>query len=326
MPDIYPWLRGIGFRFDPERVHHLALRGHRTLGRIRRVSPPGTPVEVMGIRFPNVVGLAAGYDKDAVAWRGLAALGFGHLEIGTVTPRPQPGNPKPRIFRFVDHQAMVNRMGFPSQGADAVARRLRKARGSGVVIGVSIGPNKESAAEGNAAADYEVLVERFAPLADYLAVNVSSPNTKGLRSLEVAGALAPVLGRVSATRDRAERRAPVAVKLSPDIAAEHLDGVIGAIEEAGLDGIVVTNTTTRRPDGVGEEETGGLSGAPLRDIALDVLQRVRALTDLPLIASGGIMTPDDARRRLDAGAALVQLYTGFVYRGPALVREVAALE
>lgn len=324
MPDIYPWLRGIGFRFDPERVHHVALQGHRTLGRVRRIRPPGTPVEVMGVEFPNVVGLAAGYDKDAIAWRGLAALGFGHLEIGTVTPQPQPGNPKPRIFRFVDDEAMVNRMGFPSQGADAVARRLRNARGCGSVIGVSIGPNGFSDGD-QAAADYETLVERFAPLVDYLAVNVSSPNTKGLRSLEMAEALAPVLGRIAAVRDTTARRVPVAVKLSPDIDESLLDGVVGVIDAVGLDGIVVTNTTTRRPGGVGGDETGGLSGGPLRDIALGVLEKVRALTDLPIIASGGITTTDDARRRLDAGAALVQLYTGFVYRGPRLVREIAHL-
>jgi dihydroorotate dehydrogenase len=279
----------------------------------------------MGIEFPNVVGLAAGYDKDAVAWKGLAALGFGHLEIGTVTPQPQPGIPKPRIFRFPSDEAMVNRMGFPSQGADAVARRLRRARGRGVVIGVSIGPNGFSDRD-QAGADYESLVTRFAPLADYLAVNVSSPNTEGLRSLEVAAALAPVLARVATARDAAGRRVPVAVKLSPDIDPTHLDGVVGAIEAAGLDGIIVTNTTTRRPGGVGEDETGGLSGGPLRDLALGVLERVRSLTDLPLIASGGIMTPDDARHRLEAGAALVQLYTGFVYRGPRLVNQVASLD
>jgi dihydroorotate dehydrogenase len=321
---MYPWLRGIGFRFDPERVHGIALRGHRSLGRLRRIDPPGTPVEVMGIEFPNAVGLAAGYDKDAVAWRGLAALGFGHLEIGTVTPHPQPGNPKPRIFRFVDDEAMVNRMGFPSGGADAVARRLRNARGCGSVIGVSIGPNGFSDGD-QAAADYETLVARFAPLVDYLAVNVSSPNTEGLRSLEMAESLAPVLGRIATARDAAERRVPIAVKLSPDIDASLLDGVVGAIEDADLDGVIVTNTTTQRPDGVGGGETGGLSGAPLRDIALGVLERIRSLTDLPIIASGGIMTPDDALRRIDAGAGLVQLYTGFVYRGPRLVREIASL-
>lgn len=324
MPDIYPWLRGIGFRFDPERVHHVALAGHGALGRVRRIRPPGTAVEVMGIEFPNVVGLAAGYDKDAAAWRGLAAVGFGHLEIGTVTPKPQPGNARPRIFRFVKDQAMVNRMGFPSAGADVVARRLGQARGSGVVIGVSIGPNGFSDPD-QAAADYEALVMQFAPLADYLAVNVSSPNTKGLRRLEMAESLAPVLGRISAARDAAERRVPVAVKLSPDIDPSLLDGVVGAIEAAGLDGVVVTNTTTQRPGGVGESEIGGLSGGPLRELALGVLEHVRSLTELPLIASGGIMTADDARRRLEAGAALVQLYTGFVYRGPRLVKEIATL-
>jgi dihydroorotate dehydrogenase len=324
VPDVYPWLRGVGFRFDPERVHAIALRGHRALGRVRRIRPPGTPVEVMGIEFPNVVGLAAGYDKDAVAWRGLAALGFGHLEIGTVTPEPQPGNPRPRIVRFVDDEAMVNRMGFPSEGSGVVARRLRGARGRGAVIGVSIGPNGFSDGD-RAASDYEVLVDRFAPLADYLAVNVSSPNTEGLRSLEMAGSLAPVLGRIAAARDAAERRVPVAVKLSPDIDPSLLDGVVGAVEDTGLDGIIVTNTTTLRPGGVAEHEAGGLSGTPLREIAMGVLERVRALTSLPIIASGGVMTVDDARDRLDAGAALVQLYTGFVYRGPRLVKEIAGL-
>jgi dihydroorotate dehydrogenase len=323
--DVYPWLRGVGFRFDAERVHHIALRGHRAVGRLRRIHPLGEPVTVMGIEFPNVVGLAAGYDKDAVAWRGLAALGFGHLEIGTVTPQPQPGNPKPRIFRFVDDQAMVNRMGFPSQGSEAVVRRLKGARGRGVIIGVSIGPNGFSDGE-RAGTDYETLVERLAPVADYLAVNVSSPNTTGLRSLEVAGALTPVLRRVASIRDALDRRVPVAVKLSPDIDRGHLEGVVGAIESVGLDGIIVTNTTTQRPGGVGVDQVGGLSGAPLCDLALGVLDRVRSRTELPLIASGGIMTADDARRRLDAGAALVQLFTGFVYRGPSLVKEIASLD
>lgn len=322
--DLYPWLRRIGFRFDPERVHHLALWAHRALGRIRTIDPPGDPVQVMGIEFPNVVGLAAGYDKDAAAWRGFAALGFGHLEIGTVTLRPQSGNPKPRIFRFPDDEALVNRMGFPSRGADVVARRLAGARGSGVVLGVSIGPNGFSDGD-RAGADYEALVERFGPLADYLAVNVSSPNTPGLRSLEVPEALSGVLGRVAAARDTQERRVPVAVKVSPDIGRpDVLHGVVDAIEQAGMDGIIVVNTTTQRPGGVGGEQAGGMSGAPLRRIAASVLEQVRSLTVLPLIASGGIMTPDDARARLEGGASLVQLYTGLVYRGPSLVRRIAS--
>lgn len=323
MADPYRALRKIGFALDPERAHGLALQAHRVLGRVRRIRPPGDPVTVMGIEFPNVVGLAAGYDKDAVAWRGLAGLGFGHLEIGTVTPRPQPGNPKPRVFRHPAHEALVNRMGFPNAGADVVARRLQGARGSGVVIGVSIGPNGFSDPEG-AGADYEGLVERFAPLADYLAVNVSSPNTPGLRSLEVAGRLRPVLERVAAARQATDRRVRVVVKLSPDIEPGHLEGVVGVIEQAGLDGIVATNTTTRRPHGVGEPEAGGLSGAPLGAIALEMLERVRSLTALPLVASGGIATAADAVERLEAGASLVQIYTGLVYRGPRLIKEIVS--
>ena len=328
MADPYRLLRRFGFGFDPERAHRMALRAHRMMGRARRIDPPGEPVRVMGIDFPNVVGLAAGYDKGGEAWRGLAALGFGHLEIGTVTPQPQTGNPRPRLFRFPEHEALVNRMGFPSEGAAIVADRLGKARGRGVVIGVSIGPNGFSS-ERQAAADYRSLVTGFAPLADYLSVNVSSPNTRGLRSLEVAVSLTPVLEQIALARDAAVaeigRDVPVVVKLSPDVPEGHLEGVVGVIQRTGMDGIVVTNTTTRRPGGVGEGEAGGLSGDPLRPIALDVLERVASLTDLPLIASGGIMSADDARDRLAAGASLVQIYTGLVYRGPRLVRAIADL-
>jgi dihydroorotate dehydrogenase len=317
----YRLVRSAAFRLDPERVHGAALRAHRMLRRFRRPFPV-KPVEVMGLEFPNVVGLAAGYDKDAVAWRGLAALGFGHVEVGTVTPRPQPGNPRPRVFRLPDDDALINRMGFPSAGAGAVASRLGGDRG-GAVLGISIGPNKDTPTE-RAADDYAALIDRFAPLADYLAVNVSSPNTPGLRSLQRARELADLLARIVAARDSSEAR--LVVKLSPDIADGDLPDIVAGIDAAGVDGICLTNTTVTRPDLATEiDEAGGLSGAPLARRSLDVLEQVRAMTGLALIASGGIMTVADARRRLDAGASLVQLYTGFVYAGPALVHEIARL-
>jgi dihydroorotate dehydrogenase len=320
---MYRALRSIAFRFDPELVHSAGLLGYR-IPRFPRRRAGGT-VSAMGIEFSNVVGLAAGYDKDGRAWRGLAGLGFGHIEVGTVTPQPQAGNPRPRIFRLPGDRALINRMGFPSDGADAVAARLGGRRPEGLVLGVSIGPNGFSD-PGQAALDYETLIDRFAPLADYLAVNVSSPNTPGLRSLESGPALDELLHRLVAHRDRhaatLDRVPPLVVKLSPD--STDLVSTVAAIDRSGVDGIIVTNTTTRRP-GVTSSEDGGLSGAPLSSLSLEVLRRVGELTDLPLIASGGIMTAADAEERLGAGASLVQLYTGFVYEGPRLVGEIARL-
>ncbi len=272
-----------------------------------------------------MVGLAAGYDKDARAWRGLAALGFGHIEVGTVTPQPQSGNPRPRVFRLPADRALINRMGFPSEGAAVVAARLGGRRPDGLVLGVSIGPNGFSGAE-QAVLDYEQLVDCFAPLADYLAINVSSPNTPGLRSLETGAGLETLLQRIVAIRDQkvlaTGKSTPLLVKLSPDIGAVDLADTIGLIEAAGVDGIIVTNTTTQRP-GAPSSESGGLSGTPLAPLSLRALQETRDLTALPIIASGGVMTVADAEARLDGGAALVQVFTGLVYQGPALVRSIA---
>jgi dihydroorotate dehydrogenase len=330
VPDTYRLLRNVAFRFDPERVHHLALRSY-AITRPRRIRTVRNPSTVMGLTFPNVVGLAAGYDKDARGWRGLAALGFGHIEVGTVTPQPQPGNPRPRLFRLPSDGGLINRLGFPSDGADAVAGRLSGPRPGGVVLGVSIGPNGFSGLD-QAASDYERLVDRFASLADYLAINVSSPNTPGLRTLESESELKDLLVRVVARRDfqaaQLRRTVPLVIKLSPDIPLGDLAATVGTIEAAGVDGIVVTNTTRQRPtlNSKSAAESGGLSGAPLRELSLEVLRKVKAATALPLIASGGIMTVGDAAQRLEEGASLVQLYSGFVYGGPRLVRSTAQLD
>lgn len=313
---MYRALRSVGFRFDPERAHALALRALRASSWLRRRGPiEHDPVTIAGIRFPNRIGLAAGYDKDATAWRALASLGFGHIEIGTVTPRPQPGHPRPRIHRYPDRQALINRMGFPSDGAGAVAPRLGGRRPRGLVLGVSIGPNADTPSD-RRAEDYLALVDRFRGLADYLAVNVSSPNTAGLRALEGA----PLEDLLAAIRHRAGAT-PVLVKLSPDL--EDPEAAARAAERAGIAGIIAGNTTLHRPGFSADTPPGGLSGEPLGPLALERLHRIAAVTGLPIIACGGIMNAADAHTRLAAGAALVQVYTGLVFRGPRLVREVA---
>ena len=316
---IYRAARAVGFRMDPERAHGMALgmvRLGRPLASLRRRRWDHHGVEAFGLRFRNPVGLAAGYDKDATAWRALAALGFGHIEIGTVTPRPQPGNQRPRITRHVDQRALVNRMGFPSHGAEAVAARLGGTRPGDVVVGVSIGPNADTPAD-RRLEDYLLLVDRFAPLADYLAVNVSSPNTAGLRDLQ-GGPLEPLLGAIV---ECAAGTIPILVKLSPDL--DEIAGVVAAAERAGVDGLIVANTTITRPE-VSDPNPGGLSGAPLRSLAMSRLIETLAATRLGVVACGGIMAPDDAVARLGAGAVLIQVYTGLVYEGPGLVGRILA--
>jgi dihydroorotate dehydrogenase len=337
---IYPLIRPALFRLDPERAHALSIRALELLGRLppllavqrrftRRVDDP---VTVAGLRFPNRVGLAAGYDKDARAIAGLAALGFGHVEVGTVTPRPQPGNPRPRLFRLVEDRSVINRLGFPGQGAERVAARLRRRRrDGGVIVGVNLGKQRETPVEA-AVDEYLGLLDVFAPLADYLTVNVSSPNTPGLRQLESGEKLAALAAAVLRRRDEKAgsvgRRVPVFFKLSPDLAPEDLEGAVEALAAAGADGIIATNTTLSR-DGAQSPratEAGGLSGALLESRATAVVARVAraAAGRLPVIAAGGVLSGADARRKREAGADLVQLYSGLVYRGPGLVGEVAA--
>jgi dihydroorotate dehydrogenase len=322
-------------RLPPETAHHAAMLAIRALGasprlayrvRSRSVRRART-VAAMGLDLPTPFGLAAGFDKNAVGLRGLGALGFGHVEIGTVTAKPQPGNPKPRLFRLPADKALINRMGFNNDGAEVVAARLR-ARGrreGGPVLGVNIGKSKV-VPEHEAVGDYVASARLLAPYADYLVVNVSSPNTPGLRDLQAVEKLEPIL---TAVRDVAGE-VPLLVKIAPDLADDDVDGVADLAGAVGLDGIIATNTTISR-DGLrtpaAEVEAigaGGLSGRPLTDRSHEVLRRLRARVgpDLTLIGVGGITTVADARARLDAGADLLQGYTAFVYEGPFWARRI----
>jgi dihydroorotate dehydrogenase len=305
-------------------------------GLLRRWLGPRDPVlrvRALGLEFPGPLGLAAGFDKDARATAGLGALGFGFVEVGTVTARPQPGNPRPRMFRLPADRALVNRMGFNNDGAAAAAARLRRRPQGGPVVGVNIGKTR-AVPDQQAAADYAASARAVADVADYVVVNVSSPNTPGLRDLQAADRLRPVLVAVREALDAAagSRRVPLLVKIAPDLAEPDVDAVADLAVELGLDGIIATNTTVSRdglassPAEVTAAGAGGLSGPPLRAPALAVLRRLRerAGDRLVLIAAGGIETPDDAWERLAAGATLVQAYTGFIYGGPLWPRRMHA--
>jgi dihydroorotate dehydrogenase len=329
---------------DPERAHHLGFGAIRAAAAVpgagaalrAALGPrePGLRVKAMGLEFPGPFGLAAGFDKNAVGIDGLAALGFAFVEIGTVTARAQPGNPAPRMFRLLRDRCLINRMGFNNDGADVVAGRLarRKARlerrgprgGDRVVLGVNIGKTKVVPEE-EAVADYVFSATRLAPYADYLTVNVSSPNTPGLRNLQAAEVLRPLLLAVREAADAAAgRRVPLLVKIAPDLADEDVDAVADLAVEIGLDGIIATNTTISREGlrtpaaEVGACGAGGLSGPVLLPRALEVTRRLRARVgpEMTLVGVGGITTAEDARAFLDAGATLLQGYTGFIYEGP----------
>jgi dihydroorotate dehydrogenase len=331
--------RAVLRRVPAEAAHRAAFGLIRVFGLVPGVfrhwlgpRDPVLRVRALGLEFPGPLGLAAGFDKDARAMRGLGALGFGFVEVGTVTARAQPGNDRPRMFRLTADRALVNRMGFNNAGAAAAAARLRR-RSGGVIVGVNIGKTKVVPEE-EAAADYAASARAVAGVADYVVVNVSSPNTPGLRDLQAAGRLRPVLVAVREALDAAvpARRVPLLVKIAPDLADTDVDAVADLALELGLDGIIATNTTISRaglaspaPE-VAAAGSGGLSGPPLRDRALAVLVRLRARAGdrLVLIAAGGIETPDDAWARLRAGATLVQAYTGFIYGGPLWPRRMHA--
>jgi len=335
-------------RSDPEQAHHQAFAAIRAARpALARMPRPGAPVEALGVTFPNVLGLAAGFDKNAVGIDALAGLGFGHVEVGTVTGEPQPGNPQPRLFRLVNDRAVVNRMGFNNDGAEVVAHRLAaRARRLGrdrldrrgrprPVLGVNIGKTKVVPEDDQAAveADYAKSTRLLAPYADYLVVNVSSPNTPGLRTLQAVERLQPLLEHVRATADTVTRaRVPLLVKIAPDLADEDVLAVADMALAIGLDGIIATNTTIGReglrshPHDIAEIGAGGLSGVPLRERATAVMRllRERVGERLTLIGVGGITTVEDALERLDAGADLLQGYTAFIYEGPLWPRRIAA--
>jgi len=326
-------LRGILFLFDPERVHALAVRALRLLGRSRaarrrRPRPePSLAVSCLGLAFESPLGIAAGFDKGEGIAPGLYALGFGHVEVGTITPRPQPGNPRPRLFRLPGQRALVNRMGFNNEGADACAARLAAvpAAARPRVLGVNVGKNKDTPNE-RAVEDYLACIDRLGGLADYLVVNLSSPNTPGLRALQERGPLESLLGACVA-RARPLGK-PLLVKLAPDLSPEALDEAVDVAIEVGASGIIATNTTVARPPAVAAEpfagEAGGLSGAPLAPLATLALRRcyARARGRIPLVGVGGISDAADAYARIRAGATLVQVYTGFIYGGPLLPRRI----
>ncbi|MFC4137389.1 MULTISPECIES: quinone-dependent dihydroorotate dehydrogenase [unclassified Microbacterium] len=333
---MYPLLfRLVLSRFDPEFAHHAGMAVIRVAGtppfswvaRGLTRPHPEQRVQALGLSFPSPFGVAAGFDKNAVGVRGLAALGFGHVEVGTVTAIPQDGNPKPRLFRLVADRAVINRMGFNNEGADAAAKRLRKLRRRApqTMIGVNIGKSRVVDVE-NATADYVASATRLAPLADYLAVNVSSPNTPGLRGLQAVETLAPLLRAVK----EAAGETPLLVKIAPDLPDEEISAIAAMAVSEGLAGIIAHNTTIGReglvtdPAVVEAAGAGGLSGAPLKQRSLDVLAVVRAAVpaDFCVIAVGGVESAEDVQKRLDAGATLVQGYTAFLYRGPFWARQI----
>jgi len=355
---MYPFFRSFLFRLDPETAHQLTLRTICVAGNFplsnwfltQIYKAPTKPTQAFGLAFKNPVGLAAGYDKDSVAIKGLSTLGFGHIEVGTVTPRPQPGNPQPRIFRLPEEEAVINRMGFPSLGSEFMQKQLNPSLREGflekfiprarkkaqkmikkgdVILGINLGKNKDTPNE-EAVLDYLELLQCFAPYADYLAINISSPNTVGLRQLQGRAALEGLLTQLHAQRQfeekRLEKRLPLLVKLAPDLSESELDDAVEVILNTHMDGVIVTNTTLSR-EGLHSrhrDEAGGLSGNPLRLRSEAVLCQVVKQVDgkVPIVSVGGIMNPEDAKRRLDLGAVLIQIYTGLIYHGPGLVKKI----
>ncbi len=327
---LYKLLRPLAFALDAETAHRATIRALRVMPT--RGAPNFSEtlgIEVAGLRFPSPVGLAAGFDKDAEVPDAMLALGFGFVEVGTVTPLAQRGNPRPRLFRLVEDRAVINRMGFNNRGQLAALERLamRPRRGSSSpvqtgIVGVNIGANKDSK---DRIADYVGGVRRMAPAADYLAVNISSPNTPGLRTLQAGGELADLLAAVRETRMNSGP--PVFLKVAPDLEASDHQRIVTAAIDHGIDALIVANTTVSRPPLKSRHvrEVGGLSGAPLKSLALDALRRFRNASggQLPLIAAGGIESVDDAWARIRAGASLVQLYSALVYEGPGLALRIA---
>ncbi|MBE9474463.1 MAG: quinone-dependent dihydroorotate dehydrogenase [Chloroflexi bacterium] len=334
---MYRNLRPLLFRLDAESAHSLILNLIRLAGVIPGLSnaikafyqAPLIPVEAFGLKFKNPIGLAAGYDKDGIGWRGLSLLGFGHVELGTVTPLPQSGNPRPRVFRLVQDGALINRMGFPGLGAEYLANAISGKRPVDLILGVNLGKNAATPFD-SSIDDYLVLLKRFAGLADYLVINVSSPNTVGLRRLQARHELDKLLnGLVAARQDeeaKIKKKIPLLVKLSPDLSDTELENALDVIIANGIDGVVATNTTTSRGDVNTKlsSEIGGLSGRPLASVSTEVVRKINEYSkgNLPIIGVGGVLQTSDAQAKLEAGAKLIQVYTGLVYTGPGLVKSI----
>lgn len=331
-------LKPIFFLFDPERIHHFVFRSLKFFCRIPGieaicrsvylVKDPRLETKLFGITFPNPVGLAAGFDKDAKLFDELGALGFGFIEVGTLTPKAQPGNEKPRMFRLPADGGLINRMGFNNEGAAAAAQRLRKRR-TNVVIGGNIGKNKITPNE-EATRDYELAFEALYEVVDYFVVNVSSPNTPGLRALQEKEPLTKLLVHLKTLNATKPNPRPILLKIAPDLTNEQLDDIIVIVKESGIDGVIATNTTISREnlrtpkDQVEKMGAGGLSGLPLTKRATEVIRYLAEKSNkaFPIIGVGGIHSPEDAIEKIEAGADLVQLYTGFIYEGPGLAKRI----
>ena len=331
---MYSLARPFLFGLDPERAHALGLSALESayrcgLNPLLAARPNPLPTKVLGLVFPNPVGLAAGLDKNGAHVDALLSLGFGFVEVGTVTPRPQPGNPKPRMVRLPQHRAIINRLGFNNDGVDALVRNVERAKRKHGLLGINIGRNKDTPNE-SAESDYLFCLERVYPLADYITVNISSPNTAGLRELQEEQALRRLVGTLREAQERLGahhgKRVPMLVKVAPDLSDDDIDAAGRVLGDLQVDGVIATNTTVSRiavQDHPLARTAGGLSGAPLMDKSTAVLRmlRTRLPESIPLVGVGGIMTGADAAKKMAAGASLVQVYTGLVYRGPVLIGE-----
>ncbi len=331
---MYSLVRPLLFTLDAERAHGAGLAlleaAYRAgVSGLVAAHPQPWPTRALGLTFPNPVGLAAGLDKNGAHVDALLALGFGFVEVGTVTPRPQPGNPKPRMFRLPSHEAIINRLGFNNEGVDALVRNVSRAKRRGGLLGINIGRNKDTPNE-SAEQDYLHCLERVYPLADYVTVNISSPNTAGLRELQEEQALRRLVGTLREAQEKLGalhgKRVPMLVKVAPDLSDDDIDAAGRVLADLQVDGVIATNTTVSRlavQEHPLARETGGLSGAPLMDKSTAVLRmlRTRLPESIPLVGVGGVLSGADAAKKMAAGASLVQLYTGLVYRGPALIGE-----
>ncbi len=331
---LYSLMRALLFQLDAEKAHHLGLKGLNALkmsglSSLLYPKPTATPVTVMGLTFPNAVGLAAGLDKNGDYIEALAAVGFGFVEIGTVTPRPQDGNPKPRLFRLPEAQAIINRMGFNNLGVDHLIEQVKQAK-TDVIIGINIGKNFDTPVE-KATDDYIIGLNKVYAHADYVTINISSPNTPGLRTLQFGESLNELLASLKEQQAKLHQQynrfVPMAVKVAPDLSEDEVQQLAEAFSQFEIDGIIATNTTMSRAGVEGlnhADEAGGLSGQPVFEQSTKVVQQFRqALPEkTPIIAAGGILSGDDAMKKLEAGADLVQVYSGFIYKGPALIHDI----